>query len=141
MSHRPELTASSTKGRHEAPACSIPATGAPPIHTTSPLSTFARRATMVVLSCMLLTGASPALDAQAAATSTTQNPASCRPDDNLNDLAGRFISRCRKASIRRVFPAQHLGETLGQIKNGPGLKSYKTAWKLLNDGRFVKDSR
>lgn len=61
----------------------------------------------------------------------------CEANDNLNDIADDFISRCRKASIRREYPTELLYETLKDIKRGNGA-NYKRAWKLLNDGRFKK---
>ncbi|MCF2530248.1 hypothetical protein [Yinghuangia soli] len=61
----------------------------------------------------------------------------CDAGDNLGEVATNFISRCRKASIRQVFPGEHYGDKLGEIRNC-GAKSCKTAWKLLNDNRFKK---
>ena len=48
-----------------------------------------------------------------------------------------FISRCRKASIRREFPGSHLDLPLGTIKKGKSTNG-KKAWKLLNDNPFKK---
>ncbi|MFG2149055.1 hypothetical protein ACGFRG_33370 [Streptomyces sp. NPDC048696] len=77
----------------------------------------------------------------AAATTTTATAVvaddACAANDNLGEIANNFISRCRKGSIRSVFPGQHYGDTLGEIK-GCGEASCKTAWKLLNDNRFKK---
>ena len=56
---------------------------------------------------------------------------------NLSMIADSFISKCRKASIRQVFPGQHYSDTVLSIKNGSSA-SQKTAWKLLNDNRFKK---
>lgn len=61
----------------------------------------------------------------------------CDANDNLGEIANNFISRCRKGSIRQVFPGEHYGDTLGEIKDC-GTASCKTAWKLLNDNRFKK---
>jgi hypothetical protein len=61
----------------------------------------------------------------------------CSADDNPGEIATNFISRCRKASIRQVFPGEHYGKSLGDIKNC-GESSCRTAWKLLNDNRFKK---
>lgn len=61
----------------------------------------------------------------------------CDANDNLGEVATNFISRCRKASIRQVFPGEHYDERLGEIKDC-GARSCKTAWKLLNDNRFKK---
>lgn len=61
----------------------------------------------------------------------------CDAGDNLGEIANNFISRCRKASIRQVFPGEHYDDRLGEIRSC-GAKSCKTAWKLLNDGRFKK---
>ena len=66
-----------------------------------------------------------------------QEQVNCKTDDNLGDIADSFISRCRKASIRRKFPGQYLYSTLGSIKRDK-TDDGKTAWKLLNDGRFKK---
>ncbi|MFK8906519.1 hypothetical protein [Streptomyces sp. YS-3] len=88
-----------------------------------------------VLAVTLLTGApSPS----AAATITPVAAAEvCAANDNLGEIATNFISRCRQASIRQVFPGQHYGDSLGYIKDC-GEKSCRTAWKLLNDNRFKK---
>jgi hypothetical protein len=61
----------------------------------------------------------------------------CEANDNLTEIANSFISRCRKASIRREFPGELLNETLGAIKKGKSAQ-HKKAWKLLNDNRFKK---
>lgn len=63
--------------------------------------------------------------------------ADCVASNNLGDIADSFISRCRKGSIRQEYPGELLNETLGNIKAGSAA-NYKKAWKLLNDGRFVK---
>lgn len=62
---------------------------------------------------------------------------SCQARDNLWDVADSFISRCRKASIRREFPGQLYSTTLGDILRGSSADERK-AWKLLNDRRFMK---
>lgn len=65
----------------------------------------------------------------------SQTVASCLAKDNLSSTADAFISRCKRASIRRKFPSQYYPVTLAVIKRdktSPG----KTAWKLLNDHRF-----
>jgi Domain of unknown function (DUF4157) len=61
----------------------------------------------------------------------------CIANDNLDETADSFISRCRKASIRSEFPGELLSETLGNIKKGKTAR-HKKAWKLLNDNRFKK---
>ncbi|WP_428261773.1 hypothetical protein [Haliangium sp.] len=61
----------------------------------------------------------------------------CVANKNLAEEADSFISRCRKASIRREFPGELLTSTLGEIKRGRTNKN-RTAWKLLNDSRFAK---
>ncbi|MEV6548558.1 hypothetical protein AB0M57_07565 [Streptomyces sp. NPDC051597] len=75
------------------------------------------------------------------ATAVTSTPVTaadaCAANDNLGEIANNFISRCRKASIRQVFPGQHYGDSLGHIKDCRD-SSCKTAWKLLNDNRFKK---
>jgi hypothetical protein len=63
--------------------------------------------------------------------------ADCIANNNLGDIADGFISRCRKGSIRQEFPGELLNETLTTIKAG-NAANYKKAWKLLNDGRFLK---
>lgn len=96
---------------------------------------------------LLLGGLTPAnatvkLDAGA----VTQDPGftgfaldepSCAAGDNLNQIADTFISRCRKASIRREFPGSHLTKTVRIIK-ADSTAIGKKAWKLLNDSRFMK---
>lgn len=64
----------------------------------------------------------------------------CVANNNLNEIADKFISRCRKASIRREFPRELLNVTLREIKAGK-TKKHKTAWKLLNDKRFEKEQQ
>jgi hypothetical protein len=65
---------------------------------------------------------------------------SCAPNDNPNETADSFISRCLRGSIRQQFPSQLLGWTLAQIfacaKTGD--KACQTARKLLTDSRFRK---
>jgi uncharacterized protein RhaS with RHS repeats len=54
--------------------------------------------------------------------------------------ADDIISDQCQASVRRVFPGQYLGMTLAEIRAlaQSGDRGAKTAWKLLNDGRFRK---
>ncbi|MFK0232670.1 hypothetical protein [Streptomyces vinaceus] len=92
----------------------------------------ARCAAALVLACSVLFGA------PAVAGAVPVLPAdACVAGENLGEIANNFISRCRKGSIRQVFPGEHLGDTLGFVR-GCGLKSCNTAWKLLNDNRFKK---
>ncbi len=63
--------------------------------------------------------------------------AGCVARENLEEKAGLFIIRCRRASINREFPSELLKETLGTIQKGDSA-AYKKAWKLLNDSRFAK---
>jgi hypothetical protein len=63
--------------------------------------------------------------------------ADCIASNNLSSTAEAYISRCRKGSIRSVFPSQFLSATLATIRAGK-TAAHKTAWKLLNDGRFAK---
>lgn len=63
--------------------------------------------------------------------------AGCVARENLEEKAGLFIIRCRRASIHREFPGELLKETLGTIQKGSSATS-KKAWKLLNDNRFAK---
>ncbi|MBA2662355.1 MAG: hypothetical protein H0U74_08665 [Bradymonadaceae bacterium] len=62
---------------------------------------------------------------------------SCLANENLDEIADTFISRCRQAKIRQEFPSQLLTSRLGDIKKGKDADS-KKAWKLLNDNRFAK---
>jgi hypothetical protein len=61
----------------------------------------------------------------------------CVAKNNTSELATNFIARCCKGSIKSVFPGEMYSKTVGEIKKGKS-KSHKTAWKLLNDGRFKK---
>ncbi|UGQ12973.1 hypothetical protein LO772_04950 [Yinghuangia sp. ASG 101] len=99
---------------------------------------FARGLLAAALAVGALTGA-PAVShaAQPAAPAGISVRGACDAGDNLGEIANNFISRCRKASIRQVFPGEHYGDTLGEIRDCR-TKSCKTAWKLLNDGRFKK---
>ena len=65
---------------------------------------------------------------------------SCDPNDNPDETADSFISRCLRGSIRQQFPSQLLGWTLAQIFAcaKTGNKSCQTARKLLTDSRFRK---
>jgi hypothetical protein len=54
----------------------------------------------------------------------------CEANANLGEVADSFISRCRKASIRREFPGEMLDRTLGEIKKGK-TAAHKKAWKLF----------
>jgi len=51
-----------------------------------------------------------------------------------------IISKHRKGSVREVFPDELLSKTWEEIKKGAaaGKKVYRTAKKLLTDGRFKK---
>ena len=62
---------------------------------------------------------------------------SCNARENLQEVAISFIQRCCKASIYRRFPTQLLFAKIADIERGR-TKDHKTAWKLLNDGRFRK---
>ena len=62
---------------------------------------------------------------------------SCEYRDNLDSTADNFISRCRKASIRREFPGEYYGTTLRAISQDNSANGRK-AYKLLNDNRFKK---
>ncbi|GAB4564355.1 MAG: hypothetical protein Tsb0020_14470 [Haliangiales bacterium] len=69
--------------------------------------------------------------------SAAPTAADCNARNNLGEVADKFISRCRKGSIRREFPSQYLSKTLKVIK-GDSSADGKKAWKLLNDNRFKK---
>ncbi|GAA0338414.1 hypothetical protein [Streptomyces blastmyceticus] len=95
-----------------------------------------------VLAVVLAGGAVAGLPATAGATTGHVAPERyfgdvCVANENLGEIANNFISRCRKGSIRSVFPGQHYGDTLGYLK-GCRERSCNTAWKLLNDNRFKK---
>lgn len=62
---------------------------------------------------------------------------SCVARENPHEIADQFISRCRKASIRREFPSEYLHYNLAAIQNERTANGRK-AWKLLNDGRFAR---
>ncbi|MGY2024709.1 MULTISPECIES: hypothetical protein [Nocardia] len=66
-----------------------------------------------------------------------KNDSDCVANENLGEVADKYISRCRKGSIRSEFPSELLQTSLGDIKNGNSA-AHKRAWKLLNDGRFKK---
>lgn len=100
---------------------------------------FVRLSAVTIFAAMLLAGASPAAGAlESSTTAESHLMVNCQAKSNLSETADRFISRCRKGSIRREFPAQYLSRTLGEIKGDSGADG-KKAWKLLNDGRFLKD--
>ncbi|MEV0093989.1 hypothetical protein [Streptomyces sp. NPDC050738] len=108
----------------------------------TPARRFARAVAAATVVVAALTGA-PATATATDARTVSAHPVTaaaydpCAANDNLGEIANNFISRCRKASIRQVFPGQHYGDSLGYIK-GCGERSCNTAWKLLNDNRFTK---
>jgi len=63
--------------------------------------------------------------------------ADCVAKNNLQENAMSFIARCRKGSIKSVFPGEMYSKNISEIKKGKS-KAHKTAWKLLNDNRFKK---
>ncbi|TDD24467.1 hypothetical protein [Nonomuraea diastatica] len=63
--------------------------------------------------------------------------ASCSIADHAQTIADHYISKCRKAGIRKVFPAQYLPKTIYTIKRDKS-RPGKTAWKLLNANRWKK---
>lgn len=67
----------------------------------------------------------------------TQTDKRCNYEDNLDERADSYISRCRKGGIRREFPSDYYGKTLREIKRDKSANG-KKAYKLLNDGRFKK---
>jgi len=99
--------------------------------------------TVAVLAFLPLGAAAPvavAMAPAAPAASTAVNTVAardCNARNNLDEVAAKFISRCRKGSINREFPDSHRPRTLGQIMSGQTADD-KKAWKLLNDGRFAK---
>ncbi|MFF4621641.1 hypothetical protein [Nonomuraea jabiensis] len=64
-------------------------------------------------------------------------PKTCDISSNLDTTANVYISACRKASIRKVFPGEYLGVVLLKIKRDRTATG-KKAWKLLNDQRWRK---
>jgi hypothetical protein len=113
-----------------------------PAHRATPRRRLARALAAALLACGVATVTpAPALAAVGPAADTASHAhqlrGACDANDNLGEVANNFISRCRKASIRQVFPGQHYGDKLGDIKSC-GTASCKTAWKLLNDNRFKK---
>lgn len=100
---------------------------------------FVRLSAAVVFAAILLAGVNPAAGALEGPVAAEYHlMASCQAKSNLSEIADDFIGRCRKGSIRREFPVQYLPRTLGEI-NGDSSANGKKAWKLLNDGRFLKD--
>lgn len=69
----------------------------------------------------------------------TDSLTNCEYQENLSEVATRFIGRCCIAAIRREFPGEFYDSTLDEINQ---LRSEnrraQTAYKLLNDGRFRK---
>lgn len=61
----------------------------------------------------------------------------CEYDNNLSETADSYISRCRKAGIRRTFPGEYYAKTLREIDRDKSADGKKVK-KLLNDGRFKK---
>jgi hypothetical protein len=96
-----------------------------------------RRSLAVAAAFALATSLSPSTTAAASSSEYNRQSVSCQANENLWEMADFFISRCRKSSVRREFPSQLLYESLRQIKNG-STASHRKAWKLLNDGRFLK---
>jgi hypothetical protein len=64
----------------------------------------------------------------------------CKYEDNLNEVANKFIGKCCKGSINAEFPTILKTETLQFIQEAKkqGIPEGKKAYKLLNDGRFRK---
>jgi hypothetical protein len=101
---------------------------------------FGRWLTVAVLALVTLSTAAPAAMGMPSSAGTTLTAAvsrDCNARNNLDEVAAKFISRCRKGSINREFPTSHRSRNLGEIMRG-NTADDKKAWKLLNDGRFVK---
>jgi hypothetical protein len=66
--------------------------------------------------------------------------ASCDTAEHLDETAQQFIARCCQGSVHSKFPGQFYHRTLGEIRSAAnaGDRDAKTAWKLVNDGRFRK---
>lgn len=74
-----------------------------------------------------------------ATSAQIQAASDCNYNDNLFEEASDFISRCCKGTILRRFPGQYLNKTLLEISLARRLdRDARTAYKLLNDGRFRK---
>lgn len=103
------------------------------------VNSFVSRSAIATPLVVMLLGAGPVAEADhavlAAGASVSADP--CDINRRLNQLATFYISDCRQASIRRVFPGQHLYDSVKSIKEGR-TASERTAWKLLNDSRFKK---
>ncbi|GHE32691.1 hypothetical protein GCM10017673_39400 [Streptosporangium violaceochromogenes] len=98
----------------------------------------------LILTLLVVFGVAGTVDAAQAATTVRHRgaaavlaPPGCRVEENFGAVADDYISRCRRASVRSVFPAEHLDSTLAQIKVDRTTTG-RTAWKLLTDGRFAK---
>lgn len=61
----------------------------------------------------------------------------CNYEDNLDESAETFISRCRQGGIHREFSGEYYGKTLREISKDNS-KAGKKARKLLKDRRFIK---
>lgn len=94
-----------------------------------------------LIALVAVSGVAPAASASPAPAPVPAAAAAAARDcvaiNNLDELAATFISRCRKASIRREYPGTHLSRYLGEIRSGKTAND-KKAWKLLNDNRFKK---
>jgi len=65
--------------------------------------------------------------------------ANCNPNDNLDETAESFISRCIKGRVNDVFPDEHRGKTLRELKGG-STSSERKAWKLVSRKEYNKYS-
>lgn len=65
---------------------------------------------------------------------------SCNPNDNPDETADHYISRCLRGSIRSRFPGGLFGYTIRQIFAcaAAGNRDCITARKLLTDGYYKK---
>lgn len=94
-----------------------------------------RKRVAASIALALFISAGPTLAPSTANLTPIASAADCKAGHNLGDIADSYISRCRKASVRREFPKEFLNKTLAQIKSTPGINARK-AWKLLNDKRW-----
>lgn len=101
----------------------------------------ARRLALTLLVAVF--GVVGTVDAAQAATAARHRgaavlaPPGCKVEENFDTVADDYISRCRKASVRNVFPAEYLDRILAHIKVDRTTAG-RTAWKLLTDNRFAK---
>lgn len=100
-----------------------------------------------MLACVAVGGVVPAASA---ATAPAERPAivtlelaaarDCQAKNNHDEVVAKFISRCKKGSIRSRISSDRLSRTLGEVYAGKqrGDRDDVTAWKLLNSREYDK---